>query len=591
MKRTSNLKKTLALFLAMMMALTATAFADWDSFQGNDENNGTTTIGITGTPSTTTVDLPNNGATTGLDVEPLVHGSRIYAFYNGGSITGGDPSEFTDGKVGGARLACVDASASTNPIKWTVQVGDKADNVSQIATPVITADGKTLYGAYTYSHDVSTEKSFSESIPNGQSKTAKFTFTLPCAYNSLQISTGLSNDNWTTGSTTSLSATATITGNGIQPITLTGESYQNQGFSLYYGDYSGGILQAGKYEVSMTVTNNTGNTVTWEGSKVQALVNYWQMFRVINLDSNNVSTDDGVQVETLTTQPTTGSANGYGQASTPLTLSGNNVYFGIYDGDRAYYQYNTSTGNLVKFDPPGDDHFYWAGATVYDGRVYFGSEQGVVYVCSEKTFSQQLGNMYITGGAHIRSSMARKYHTFLDIFEGYYLYFTSQDGKLWRVRISGDSVIMPECVSLGSGVSSVSTPTIVKVSETDCNIYVGYSDANYGSNNGIKMVTSANFQSNAVKDVCKANGPVQSSPVVYRSGSTDYIYFTTNAWNGGGYCFDSTQPSTTPETFTWEVSAGNYVLQGFAMGTYRQSGRTVSFAVFGSDASQLIICK
>ena len=86
MKRIQNLKRTIALFLAMLMAATSTAFADWDSFQGNDDNNGTSTYGVTSTsPSTTTVPLPNNGATTGLDVEPLVYGSRIYAFHNGGS--------------------------------------------------------------------------------------------------------------------------------------------------------------------------------------------------------------------------------------------------------------------------------------------------------------------------------------------------------------------------------------------------------------------------------------------------------------------------------------------------------------------------
>ena len=86
MKRIQNLKRTIALFLAMLMAATSTAFADWDRFQGNDDNNGTSTYGVTSTsPSTTTVPLPNNGATTGLDVEPLVYGSRIYAFHNGGS--------------------------------------------------------------------------------------------------------------------------------------------------------------------------------------------------------------------------------------------------------------------------------------------------------------------------------------------------------------------------------------------------------------------------------------------------------------------------------------------------------------------------
>ena len=152
MKRIHNVKKTLALILAMMMVLTSTAFANWDSFQGDDLNNGTSETGVTSTnPNTTTVNLPNNGAFTGVDVEPLVHGSRIYALYNGGSTTGGSAKDFTDGKVGGARLAAVDATDSK--LLWSVQVGE-ADNVSQLSTPVLSRDGKTLYGVYTYTNNI-----------------------------------------------------------------------------------------------------------------------------------------------------------------------------------------------------------------------------------------------------------------------------------------------------------------------------------------------------------------------------------------------------------------------------------------------------
>ena len=138
MQRIHNVKKTLALILAMMMVLTSTAFANWDSFQGDDLNNGTSKTGVTEKGDVSTVSLPNNGAFTGVDVEPLVHGSRIYALYNGGSTTGGSAKDFTDGKVGGARLAAVDATDSK--LLWSVQVGE-ADNVSQLSTPVLSRDG------------------------------------------------------------------------------------------------------------------------------------------------------------------------------------------------------------------------------------------------------------------------------------------------------------------------------------------------------------------------------------------------------------------------------------------------------------------
>lgn len=564
----NNVKRTLALMLAMMMVLASTAFANWDSFQGSNDNNGTTDVDVTTFSGTSTpVTLPSTNASTGLDVEPLIHGDRIYAFYNGGSE--------------GAKLAAV--SAANGTVLWSTVVGSQAKNISQIATPVITEDGKTLYGVYTYTQDTSSGDTFSHTITPGNSANATFTMTLPHAYNNLQITTGLSNSTWTDGDYVhSLSATATIKNGDATVATLSGSSYQNQAFSLYYGDYSGGIIPAGTYTVEMTVTNNTTDPVTWTSANTQALVNYWQLFRVTDIDGNTP------HVSALTTQPVAADDCGYGQASTPLTLSGNYVYFGIYDGDRAYFQYNTSDGDIKRFDPPGDDQFYWAGAVVVDGHVYFGSEQGVVYACSENTFTQQIGNMYVTGGAHIRSTMVYKEHAFAGLDMGKYLYFTSMDGKLWRVKIEGNSVVMPTSVSLGENVASVSTPTVVG-KDNDSYIYVSYYDANYGTNNGIKMVKANGL---TVSDVCTVDGAVQSSPVVYTKDGSDYIYFTTNTWNGTGYYCKYDGTSATSAEPVSDTSA--YCLQGFAMGSYRQSGRLVRFGVFGTDNTvdgQLVIVK
>lgn len=576
MKRIHTLKRTIALFLAMLMAATSTAFADWDSFQGNNDNNGVTEVNITGATAQPSITLPNNGASTGVDVEPLVHGSRIYALYNGGT-------PMADG-TGGARLAAVDASNSS--LIWTVPVdmktGDtspaedimtkRANNVSQIATPVITSDGTTLYGTYTYTQDMMSGKTvaFSGDYSDGKigaNGTAIATIsgvTLPGGYGNLQVGTDITS----TGTDQQIGTVSIKNGESVVQ-SFTSNSYGTYNFNIYYSD--GTPVPGGTYTIEVSVENTTDTPIPW--STVSLLVNRWGLFKVDGIDGSSPAT-------TLLNPSGTAYT---GQASTPLTISGNYVYFGIYDGDRAYFQYDISDGTLAKFAPPGNDQFYWAGAVVKDGRVYFGSEQGVVYVCSEGTFTIPLGNMYITGGAHIRSSMVLKHHKIDSLFDGNVLYFTSQDGKLWRVQVQGDSVVRPEYVSLGSGVTSVSTPTIVSTGD-NCNIYVGYSDANYGANNGIKVVTSANFTTGAAKDVCKADGQVQSSPVVYRNSSgTDYIYFTTNTWNGTGYCckYDGSAGSQ-----VWTLAGVSaYCLQGFAMGTYQSGRYEYPFGVFGNDGS------
>ena len=413
MKRIHTLKRTIALFLAMLLAATSVAFADWDSFQGDDLNNGASATGVDAKGNVITADLPNNGATTGLDVEPLIHGSRIYAFHNGGS----------NGPT-------VTAISATDGIQlWTKSVsgGTKdrvhPENVSQIATPVLSKDGKTLYGVYTYNYDTARVDAFSEKIPVGKSVTKTFIIDLPHAYNNLQIATGLSNTSWTEGDYEhSLSATATIKQGSTEVADLTGSSYENQGFSLYYGDYSGGIIPAGGYTVEMTVTNNTQDVVIWTSGGTKAFVNFWQAFKITNID---------------TSEPTVAelNAHGYGQASTPLTFQKNlanengKLYFGIYDGDRAYYQYDTEHNTAKVFTPAGNDQFYNAGAVVHAGKVYFGSESGNVYIQRVDYFNETGGVEQIADGA-IRSSIALEISTDSAACG----YFTSLNGKLWKVR-------------------------------------------------------------------------------------------------------------------------------------------------------------
>lgn len=574
MKRISNLKKTLALILATMMALTATAFADWDSFQGNDENNGVTTTGITsGTPSTTTVDLPNNGAWTGVDCQPLVHGSRVYVLYNGGT-----PGE---GKSGGARLACVDtANIKTDKDdsekfvpNWDIQVGPEADNVSQLATPVLDRDGNNLYGVYTYAKNILTGTFASKNIPAGGSASVTYrNVEFPGSFSNFQVPTGIMGTGKQTGTVTirKHSDDADVPGKVVK--TVTSDSYDGYSFSIYYTD--GETIPKETYDITIEIKNNDpDHAVDWTECKL--LFNFWQMFRVSNLKTD----EPGYQKL---------SPSGAGNANTPLTfddtvleelLGKERVYFGIYDGDRVYCQYDVEKNTLVKFDPPGDDQFYWAGAVVDGGHVYFGGEKGVVYACDAKHFDKQLGNMYITGGVSIRSSLTRV---------GSYLYFTSTDGKLWRVRIEGNSVVEPVGIDLGAdniAAHSTSTPTIV-----DKYAYV----STYGEEDPTTWATAGAVMRVGLDQFGKekptvttiygkngTGGKVQSSPVVFRNSGTDYVYFTTNTSDGTGYCYRVLSGGIA--TKSWEVSSKNYALQGFAVGN--------DFMVFGNDGNELVVIR
>ena len=539
MQRIQNVKRTLAMILAMMMVLTSTAFANWDSFQGDNDNNGVTETGVTSAkPSVTTVNLPNNGAYTGVDCQPLVHGSNIYVLYNGGT---------PDGSKGGARLACVDAAATKGETAWDVQVG-AADNISQVSTPVITGDGSTLYGLYTYSENYF-EGFAKQTVPAG--KSVEYTFKdveLPDGYTNLQVTTGIMG-------TGKESGTVTILSGKTEVAKFSGTSYEGYTFNIYYTD--GAPIPEGTYDIKVEITNGSDKDETW--SQCQMLANAWKLFKADLTGKDHAVTDLNV--------------SGTGSANTPVTLAEGKLYFGTYGAGSAYFQYDTAAEKLTTFNAPGGDQYYWAGAVVHNDRVYFGGEKGIVYVCDVNNFSKQLGNMYITGGVSIRSSLAK---------HGDHLYFTSTDGVLWRVKMEGNSVVEPESIDLGDTdeVSySTSTPTIA-----GDYVYVGtYGETDpetYACAGAVLRVGLDQFGKDkdlAITTIYKGD-KVQCSPVVYTRSSNVYVYFTTNVGNGTGYCYRDNSPRWDTST-----SASGYAIQGFAMGN--------GFCVFGNDNNQLTIVK
>lgn len=567
MKRIHNVKKTLAMILAMMMVLTSTAFANWDSFQGDDLNNGKSDTGVTSTnPNTTKVNLPNNGAFTGIDCEPLVYGSRIYALYNGGSTIGGNAKDFTDGKVGGARLAAVDATDSK--LLWSVQVGE-ADNVSQLSTPVLSRDGKTLYGVYTYTNNIFPDDFTAKTIDAGKSESVTYKgVEFPGSFSNFQVTTGIMG----TGKQTGTVEIKDSDGKVVQ--TVTSDSYDGYTFSVYYTD--GEAIPAGTYDITVTIKNDGTESVSWDQCKM--LLNFWQAFKVENIDT------DKPTVSKL-------KASGSGNANTPVTfadtimdeiLDGGELYFGIYDGDRAYYQYALRDDTVKEFKPDdGSMGFYYAGAVVHGGRVYFGGESGKLYIRKQSDFD----NIGISTGfadAAIRSSIALEPFSLDGIVYGRDIYFTSYDGKLWRARFEDDLLVDSETqgLDLGSADSearSTSTPVI-----SGDNVYV----ATYGSDpttwaavGTVKQVPKSFTSTSNLTTIYNGAG-VQCSPVVYRNGAFDYVYFTTNVSNGTGYCY---RVLTNGATKSWEAPSGNYSLQGFAAGD--------GFMAFGNDGNEIIIVR
>lgn len=569
MQRIQNVKKTLALILAMMMVLTSTAFANWDSFQGDDLNNGTSETGVTSTnPNTTTVNLPNNGAFTGVDVEPLVHGSRIYALYNGGSTTGGNAKDFTDGKVGGARLAAVDATDSK--LLWSVQVGE-ADNVSQLSTPVLSRDGKTLYGVYTYTNNIFPDDFTTKTIDAGKSESVTYKgVKLPGSFSNFQVTTGIMG----TGKQTGTVEIKDSNGKVVQSVDS--DSYDGYSFSVYYTD--GDAIPEGTYDITVTIKNSDTESVSWTQCKM--LLNFWQAFKVGNIDT------DSPKVSKL-------KASGAGNANTPVTfddslideiLTGGQLYFGIYDGDRAYYQYTLGNDTVEKFKAnDGSMGFYNAGAVVHGENVYFGSESGRVYIRNAANFETE-GTSKKIADAAIRSSIVLEPFEVDEIFQGRHLYFTSYDGKLWRVKLHNDTVMEQQGLDLGNTAAEARSTTTPVVSGD--NVYVatnGSDPTTWAAVGTVKRVTKSFTSSSKLTTIYNGAG-VQCSPVVYagkyQGKDADYVYFTTNVSDGTGYCYALVNGRAVK---VWEANGGNYSLQGFAMGE--------NFAVFGNDGNTITIIK
>ncbi len=576
-KKTSKKVLTLVLALVLVFALSLGAFAAWNSFQGNNDNNGTISVAPpTSTPTTVTaVDLsvnnPNGDVYSGVDAETVMNNGVAYTLYNGG---------VTSGYAGGARLRAT--TVSTGAQVWDIQLDACVNNESQISTPYLDTVSGKLYTAVTFSTSIFADYTAAGWTASGTA--------------SIDTTTGIATFGAGTGA---ISKTIMIADNvnylylpsnligtdGTYTISLLsgGTVYQTLGSGYVspwgtYDSYTGTQIAAGTYTLKIEVT---GNTAAATMNQIVVKRSDWRLYCISNLSATYPTVTRLLGSDYI-------DPDYEGQINTPIGCDGDgNIYFGVYGGTHSYYQLNTASLALAQFNA-GSEDFYWAGAVkVTDGSnvdyIVFGSESGKVYVRSKTAFAST-GSVidlaplapatYAPG--QIRSSM---------VAYGGKVYFTSKGtgtGLLWRIdsaNISnpGSSDIIVKVVE--STNTSVSTPVI----SANGILYIGTNNYDTTTFTTVGRVEAYDTDLSCITQSVYVGDPVQASPIVYTSGNWDYIYFTTNAYAGAGYCyrFNISTHATQSRWTAGGTSANRYTVQGFSSDD--------GYLIYGDDGGRLYI--
>lgn len=600
-------KKLLALLLAVVMvfSLSVTAFAAWNQFQKDAAHSGL--ISSAGVPTSTPSLLegvtlthadswtPNSGLP-GVDASPVVVDDTAYVVYYGGPA---------DEENGGIRVSAVSLSDTPEEV-WSIKLlADAAqdemetDNIQQLGTPYYDDGRQYLYIPVTYTKNifegktVTTRGGASYNSTTGKlSLTANVTGTVIISDVTVDgdtlltyIATGLTGP---TGKALSGNVEFKNTSTGTRYYFGNNVAYAGYEFCLY--NNSNTTIPAGSYQVTITLNSNTNCNA--DTLPLRAVTPYWRLFYMRAF--SNASTRNG-----LPAQITDGSyVEGAGQINTPITgvtYNGHKyLYFGIYDGERAYYQYrftSTPETTLKKFVPADSSNtgFYWAGAAVVGGNVVFGAENGHIY-------SRPIGDTFdtATGGdldlhtvksdvGEVRSSIC---------YDNGYLYFTTKDASLWKVKsdLTATGTNAPKYFSFKDDITinASSTPVVSPSGYVYFGgYYIDWSSGLAAYKGKLKAIHKDNIKNNSTGATtlwsATSNGAVQSSPVVYNDGYTDYIYFVTNGANGKAVCVSyNTRYDDAEEC--WSTSAGAYPLQGFAVSDN-------GYMTFGNDDNTVFVIK
>ena len=568
-------RKFLAIALAVVMTLSMsiTAFAAWPSFQNNVNNNGVINTGappITQPMLVNTVGLSTNNPIgsvfSGISSASVMDNGKVYTVYNGGVMN-------TATGLGGARLAIT--NVGTGAVNNIPLDNYESDNIQQLSTPYLDTATDTLYALTGYYHNMLNSTGVTGwTNAAGQPIT---TFNFPAGtsttiyYRNMNLST-FSQNPWGGYYELQLATDITNAGAATGSLTLTpsaGGTAINFGTSTYWSgpwtlfNQTGAFVpvaqQGTTYDVAVTITVPT-SAAPLSATNMQLLASMWRLHSVNNVSSANphVSTPQ----------------KGFGQPNTPISFDGTNIYFGIYEGDRCYYQYDPANNHLDWFIPNSADDFYLTGAYIDGTHVYFGGDSGRVYKQSIANFSTPgailtLSNTVAAAG-RVRSTIAS---------DGTYLYFTSvgagTQGYLWKVDqarlISATTPItLPE--------NSTSTPAVTAGDY----LYVGFNNPGWPGTGG---VISVNKNTLAAAGSIYTGDPVQSSPIVYTVGNYNYVYFTTNSATGAGYCYRQNVNTQNIQS-VWTAggtSTNRYSLQGFAADN--------GYLVYGDDSNTLYIMR
>lgn len=580
-------KKLLALLLAVVLtlSLSVTAFASWNQFQKDSSNSGliaSSSVPTTSSAQASTVNLTTapiwtaDSGLPGVDNTPVVVGNTAYVLYNADGHTYSN---------GGVHVSAISLGSSPREL-WSTKVsGDlNTDGVSQLGTPYYDESTNLLYAPVTYSQNILAGKT--PTVSGGAELSSDNILTLPgnnttctLTYTDVVIDGRSKMTYFPTGITAASGVTvcgevsfSSASGNSCSY----GTSFNYTGYEFCLYNQTGDTIQPDTYTVTITIRA----TSYCSGSDpVRAVTPYWRLYKM-NASSTTAPTASPVALSGSTY------VEGAGQFNGPITATTYNghkyLYFGIYDGDRAYYQYDATANDLKSFYYyRNNDGFYWAGAAVVGDSVYFGGEGGYVFKRPIGSTFGSASNVsaYLSGNA-VRSSIC---------YDGTNLYLTTKDAALWKLSTDlqdKDSVSLKDVTDDPYVQNASSTPVV----SPSGYIYVGgynitwNTDGTSAYKGALKAVDWSDDE--AVVDTIwnsDSNGAIQSSPVVYNSGSTDYIYFTTNGANGKAVCV-SYNINTGRSSVKWSADSGTYTLQGFAVS---DSG----YLVFGNDNNKVLVIK
>lgn len=530
------------------------ATADWLTFQGNAGNNGVfeAAYNLMAGPAEETVlqiSLPD-GIYGSMGGESLTYqkDGRNYIF-----------TQYSDGR-NGIHMRAYDVEKPETAL-WDRLLYKDVLSAPQLSTPVIINDaghGDTIYAASTQYDKVFGTFEYPLVIDAGSSNILKVdNVSLAGHYHVLKIATGL------TASAPGDFSAEVILSSGQNTYAFRADC-QEGAFVISLNVNSTEakeVIHAGKYTFTVTLHNKTEKAVS---ADLQILIPHWELCRIRNITER-------ASVTRLITS--------YGEADTPIKELNGALYFGTYDGYGCYFKFLPDKYTLSRCNPEHEDDFYWAGMSkvTIAGKDYLvcGSNSGNIYLMDENlSFSS-------AGGAPVKTVPLGDYvenagavHSSICLSEDY-IYFTSDNGYLWRAEIKSllDEKPGLEYLELSGGSSS--TPA---AAGNYVFVGTGIQSENGLGSGGVDIVGIADgvFEKAAA---IQGVGTVSASLIVDRENDGYYIYFTANDAAGHGYCYLYKDNIVSK---VWETTA-HYALQGMSAGD--------GFLVYGDENGRLHMVK